>query len=136
MMIKTTKLLTDDADTYCARANRVRRNLAQKLDWCSWDTLAHRRYFSFAGHLARIEAYDPGRPSVRVLKFKNYQFLERLMDRNQGRQIHCRRLRIWRWERPLWLRHGADWSSVALNAEWWKNNLDAMAAWRTHEAHA
>ena len=50
--------------------------LAEKHNWISWDVLAFKRNFSFAGHLARLALWDESRPSFLILNWLNYDFLE------------------------------------------------------------
>ena len=55
----------------------------------------------FAGHVARIQAYDQGRLTVEPLHWINKKWIDIVAASNGGRQLHCRKLKVWRWERTL-----------------------------------
>ncbi len=46
-----------------------------------WDGLAYRRFFSVAGHLARMVLYDPERPIYRILNWKDYALLLEMIEK-------------------------------------------------------
>ena len=54
-----------------------------------------------------------------VITWLNYDYLENLMERNNGRQVHGRILRTWRWERPFYKLVGDNWPSLARDVNQW-----------------
>ena len=97
-----------------------------------WDQVYHRRQFMWAGKVARLAAKDPERLTYQVLVHRNWEWIKNVSVKNNGSQLHGRRLRIWRWERPLYKYHGEiPWELVAQNEEMWAQQLDKMVRWRT-----
>jgi len=94
-----------------------------------WDIKYHQKLFGTAGHLARLAKYDPGRVSGRILFFKNLNWIYD-QQKKFGSQRHCRRFRVWRWERPIHRFLGPNWTQLALEKEAWNAQLPAYLAWR------
>ena len=89
--------------------------------------------FAWAGYISRLSASDPQRATLKVLKFKDHDWLKRVEDKNAGRQLHGRYLRVWRWEYPMSQYAesiGVDsWHQMAANRRDWIENLGIMARW-------
>ena len=50
--------------------------------------------------------------------------ITRIADQNKGRQLHNRKIHIWRWEYILYKHFGIKWQDTALNREDWKNKVE------------
>ena len=94
-----------------------------------WDRLFHGRVFKWAGHIARMAQYDPGRLTSRVLQFKCWKWITKVAQSNGGNQLHGKRLRIWRWERPLY-KHSPNWQEEAQDKSVWYQQLESMVSRR------
>ena len=115
---------------YMSRAARKVKNLRLKHAIESWDASYHRSVFSWAGHLARMAAYSPDRASHQVLLYKNWDWIQEQSD-DRGNQFHCRKLRVWRWERPLYKYfHPNRWQDKASDKSVWNSLLNEMVEWR------
>ena len=74
----------------------------------------------FAGHIARIQMYDPSRLTVATLHWRNGQWLNLVASNNNGNQLHCRKLKVWRWETNLIKMFGESWEQDAFNKDDWE----------------
>eukprot|EP00973_Karenia_brevis_P057422 7988178-Karenia_brevis.AAC.1 len=106
------------------------RNLRERHCVEAWDARYHRSVFLWAGHLARMSKYDSNRGSYQAFIFKNWAWI-RGQSSEHGNQQHHRRLKTWRWERPLCKYFDPDpWEPAALDEERWNQLVPAMVAWR------
>ena len=135
MMRKMLCLRREKSETledYMHKANSKVKCLKEKHAVKDWDWLYHRSVFSWAGHVARMPAYDPKRLTHLLLKFRSWRWICNVSSTNGGNQLHGKRLHIWRWERAIYKYHGdEDWQEVAQNSTTWNSQLDAMATWRS-----
>eukprot|EP00973_Karenia_brevis_P038442 5301658-Karenia_brevis.AAC.1 len=73
------------------------------------------------------------------MHFRDRAWLQKVEAENNGRQLHCRRLKIWRWERPM-VKYAESvaascWHELAADKRSWITKLEDMAYWlRTHRA--
>ena len=86
---------------YMTKTNGTIKRLKAKYGIRDWDIVALRNHFGWAGHFSRLAAEDPSRLAGKVLHYRDRQWLDRIEFQNYGRQLLCRKLRIWRWERPM-----------------------------------
>ena len=113
------------------RANSRIRRLKSLHGIPDWDWVYHRSVFAWAGHVARMRSYDKQRSTYQVLCYRNWAWIQKVAQDNGGNQTHGRRLRIWRWERPIYKYFGEDcWEDVAQDSHHWSCLLDEMATWR------
>ena len=75
---------------------------------------------SLRDNTRRIPRYDSGRLTVEVTHWRNRTWLDIVAAANNGAQLHCRRLRVWRWEHLLVQRFGKDWEAQAEDKEKWE----------------
>ena len=84
---------------------------------------------SWAGHTSRMTDYDSDRLTCRVLHFRNWSWIQNVASANRGNQLHGKRLRIWRWERPLYkFFKDRDWELAAQDKSEWDALLDDFVA--------
>ena len=103
------------------------------------DVIALRHHFAWAGHVSRLATEDPQRLVGKVLKFRDREWLDLISAQNRGRQLHCRILKTWRWEQPLYKYASflgiGSWHDLAKCKRSWISKLDEMALWfRDHRA--
>ena len=88
--------------------------------------------------MARMVKYDKDRLSYKISLYKNWDFISAIAKRHdlqEGRQLHCRRLHVWRWERALYKYWGRqDWKVKALDCRYWKSKLGDMVEWKSKHA--
>ena len=118
---------------YVHECNRRLKHIKARLSISSWDHLAMRNHFGWAGYVARLGKLDPWRLTYRVMIFKNREWLDVVEAANNGRQLHGRRLRVWRWGLVLvkWSKkcQVKDWKILAEDRRAWLSVLDEMARW-------
>ena len=103
----------------------------ESVNVARWDFRAHLLISRFAGHVARIEKYDQGRLTVEAMHWRNQKWLDIVAASNGGRQLHCRKLKVRRWERTLVKYFGKDWEAQAQDKDTWQTKLQDYAKWRT-----
>ena len=87
------------------------------------------RCFSLPTKLRRLSK-GSSEGSYRVLFFKNWHWIETVAEENKGSQLHGRRLRTWRWERPMYNHfRGQRWEEAAQDKQSWISQLDTMVQW-------
>ena len=112
---------------YMARANRRLKHLKTFHKVAEWDKAYLKSIFSWAGHVSRIKQYDKGRITYKVLTFKSWRWIQTVAEENRGCQLHGRRLRTWRWERPMYKLFTNDrWENLAQDKQSWLSCLDEM----------
>ena len=120
---------------YVHECNSTLKHLKCKHKFVDWDLCVLRNHFGWAGYVSRLQKLDPNRLTYKVLCFKDASWLRLVESQNNGRQLHCRRFRDWRWEQPLvrWARHRGeeDWHILAEHqGEWRSLLLEAVSWWR------
>ena len=109
--------------SYFYRRNKSLKELRIREYIARWSDVLNARYYEFAGHLGRLKLYDPARLTVSVMQWKDIESLERLQY-TTGTQGHAQRLRVWRWEQPIFnffKQHSLRWQNVCLDREWWES---------------
>ena len=115
---------------FMERINSKLKRLREANGFNDFDKLYHRSLFKWAGHVARMIQYDPGRPTLRILRHKDWDWI-RSISKQFGSQLHGKRLHVWRWERHLYKFFGrSSWQEVAQDACLWHQRLDEMVSWR------
>ena len=98
----------------------------------NWDAIYLQRLFSWAGHVARLQEYDPDRATFRVLQHRNYKWIRDIARRNGGNQMHGRKVRVWRWEYKVdRFFKGSEWQTTALSKTAWYERLDSFVQWHS-----
>jgi hypothetical protein len=115
---------TEDVETFMRRTNRTITNLIELHSVLIWDSLARQYIFRWAGWTARLQHLDPHRLTYHVLLHKNRAWLNDVAAANSGRQLHCRYLHVWRWEKLVYSfaesnYPGVSWMDLAQSAEMW-----------------
>ena len=95
-----------------------------------FDELAHRAVFRWAGKLTQIQLLDPSRLTSIVFGHKDWDWIQVVASQNNGRQLHGRRLRTWRWERPLYKFFGDNWKVFAQDPAEWASLERNFLNWR------
>ena len=88
-------------EEYMIKTNGVINNITSRHDIISLDVVALKNHLGWAGHVSRISTEFPDRLVGKILKWRGSEWLKMVQEQNNGRQLHCRMLRTWRWERPL-----------------------------------
>jgi hypothetical protein len=120
----------EDLDSFMMRTNGTIKNVLQTHNIDRWDFLAHKAVYVWAGWVARLRIYDQTRLSYEVLNDRDWQYISAIAAENNGRQLHGRILRTWRWERPLY-KLNANWQDLAQDAATWDAELSNMSNWRS-----
>eukprot|EP00974_Lingulodinium_polyedra_P087182 8452539-Lingulodinium_polyedra.AAC.1 len=126
-------------EDYMIKTNGSINNIMNRHGIVNLDVVALRNHFGWAGHVSRLSSEFPDRLVGKVLKWRDSEWLNTIEEQNNGRQLHCRILRTWRWERPL-VRYSTSvgagsWHDLAVDRRKWVSNLDNMASWfRTHRS--
>ena len=122
-----------NAGEYVEDANRTLKALRCKHNIVGWDQAAVTMHFAWAGHVSRFAEYDPNRITLKVLRYRDWEWLKTIADQNNGRQLHCRKLRVWRWESPLYRYAGCQgtdtWHKLAADKRAWNADLLNMGLW-------
>ena len=122
---------SESLEDFMIRTNSKIKHLLCHHDIDRWDYVSHRNVFKWGGWLARLSVHDPNRLTYRVFRHKDWNWIQLSVAAfNKGRQLHCRRLHTWRWERPIFKALGLDWHSLAADKEEWEAQLDSLASWR------
>ena len=131
-MLGKKRLEEEELEEYMVRTSRAIKYLKTEHGVEDWDEIAIRHHFGWAGYVSRR---GNERLTYRVLRYRDRSWLARVEAENQGRQLHCRILRVWRWETPLVKygnAHEADWHELALDKRKWLRELGDMARWSKH----
>ena len=135
-MLRQKKEPEDTAGVFVHRANKRLRLFSSEHGRLSWSVRYHKSVFSLAGHFARFPQYDVDRLTHCVLRYTDWAYIQQIAVQNSGRQLHCRRLRTWRWERQMYKYFPSSpsaWLEAAQDKKLWASSLDSMALWRdTH----
>eukprot|EP00973_Karenia_brevis_P067140 9337114-Karenia_brevis.AAC.1 len=122
---------TETMEDFMHRFNTRILDLKRMHAFTDWDVLYHRRFFNWAGHIARMQQYAPERVTSRVLRHKCWQQIQAIASANRGNQLHGRRLKCWRWERLLYTYFAeSHWMAVALDRSNWNSHLEGFSTWR------
>jgi hypothetical protein len=114
----------EDLEAYMRRTERSITNIIERHNIVTWDVLARRNIFKWAGWTARLHIHDPHRVTLAILELKNWRWIKDIADRNNGRQLHGRYLHTWRWESIIYKyfqenHPGIDWNYMAQSADSW-----------------
>jgi len=133
-MLRFRPRVDESKEDFMIRVNCRLKHIKQLHRVIAWDILYHRSVFKWAGHVVRIQQYDAARLTHKVLAHKCWRWIQTVARQNRGNQLHGRRLRTWRWERPLYKYLGDEcWETAAQDKLEWNSKLDAMTEWRrTH----
>ena len=85
-----------------------------------WDEEALLKVYNWAGHVARMQKYNPNRLAYKVLAFRDVRYLSTL-ESLYGQQCHGKRFHVWRWEQQISQIHGKEWQQIALSGEKWED---------------
>ena len=130
-MITLQKLPDEEAAVYMARLRRKIKHLKEMHSFRDGDHTAHLIMFKWAGHVARMAQYSCERLTYRVLQHKCWDWICKVAAPNKGSQLHGRRLKVWRWERPVYKFFKQHvWQEAAQNKESWYEQLENMTDWR------
>ncbi len=126
-------------EEYMTDANHVIKQLKTRHGVQDWDITSMRHHFGWAGYVSRLGSYDTDKITGEILKYRDKEWLDTIDKQNHGRQLHCRTLRTWRWERPLCnfaqFSGAKSWHDIASDKRSWLATLNDMAVWyRTHRA--
>ena len=93
--------------------------------------LVRREVFKWAGWVARLNVFDPSRITLHVLLHKNWDWLRVIADQFNGRQLHGRRLKVWRWEALVYKFFdenfpGTSWIQAAQDKSEWEDLVQTI----------
>ena len=94
----------------CNQANKYWRQQAELLDW---DLRQERKKYTWAGHIARLDSYDPLRITHLVFLWKSVSWIKQYEAIHKS-QHHGRKIRQWRWEWSIWQFFKKKGSNVGL----------------------
>ena len=77
-----------------------------------------------------MSLYDPLRMALEILHWRNREWLDMVQEDNKGAQLHCRKLKVWRWEQLLIRNFGRDWEELALDKAEWEERASSLCAYR------
>ena len=126
-MLRLKRESGEEMDKFLHRANGILRGKLEVLGirFETWDIYATQLRFDWGGHVARLESLDPSRLTYRVLQPWDYgMIITRIADQNKWRQLHNRKIHIWRWGYMLYRHFGIKWKETALNREDWKSKVE------------
>ena len=129
-MLKFTRGSGESIGDFMHRTEGIIKNLKAKHDITSWDLLVHRSAFRWAGRLVQISLDDPGRLTAILFNFKDSAWLKRIEAENDGRQLHGRILRVWRWESAFFKSFGVKWKETAADRGHWDSLENWYLNWR------
>ena len=130
-MVTLKRRAGEEADDYMHRLRHKILHLKVRHSFIAWDRRAYSIMFSWAGHVARIGRYDADRLTYRILQHKSWEWIQTVARTNGGNQLHGRRLKVWRWEAPMYkFFKKASWQEVAQNKESWNEQLEKMIDWK------
>ncbi len=121
----------EDDDDFFYRTNRAIKNTLRNNFFRSWDQTAHAEVHNWAGFLARLSHSEPNRVTGRIFRYRDWNWIHETASRNRGRQLHCRILKTWRWERPLYKYYGENWQVQAQDKEMWNEGVNEFIYYRT-----
>ena len=129
-MLSPQRLEGENVPDFMRRSTTCINNIMCRHGAESRDCKYHRLQFTWAGHLARLVAYDADRLTYKTFSYKNWAWISKMSEQFNGRQQHCRKLRTWRWERPMY-RFDPDWQKIARDKQQWLKALNKMVLWRS-----
>eukprot|EP00959_Pyramimonas_sp_CCMP1952_P338296 7084332-Pyramimonas_sp.AAC.1 len=103
-----------------SRLHRLLRKLMEKHNVTPWDDYVLVLGPRWAGHVARMQLYDPKRIANPVLKYK-HEYAQ-LLERTLGSQGHLYNFHAWRWGKQFYQYVGTEWNAVAWNSERWRES--------------
>ena len=107
------------------------KTLRQRYNLETWDVLIHRSIFKWAGWVAKLADIESNRLTFKVLKWYCCDAILKRAAKNGGHKGHNGRVKMWRWERPLykyWSK--VPWFEIARDTRRWGENLSEMVEWR------
>ena len=115
---------TENIELFMKRTNQFINDLQDREGLLNWDTMIRREIFKWAGWVARLDSFDQERITLHVLRHKNWEWIQTIANNNNGRQLHGRCLKIWRWESLIYNffrenRPESRWSELAQDGEEW-----------------
>lgn len=120
----------EDLDAYMPRCYRCCDRFRVASHTMRWDERSQMYVARFAGHIARMRLHDPDRLTLQALHWRNQAWLDIVAENNNGNQLHCRRLKVWRWESSLVRFFGRAWEAVADDREEWERQTRNFSIWR------
>jgi len=124
------KGIDETMDEFMLRSNSSIKHIMAMHGVLGWDLLAHRSGYRWAGKLVQLQVQDPSRVSVAIFAHRDWKWIQEVAERNSGRQLHCRILKVWRWERPFYKFAGTDWKLAAVSSDYWRESEKDFITWR------
>ena len=119
-----------DAD-FMTRFNSKIKHLKCHHGVQDWDKRYYTLMFRWAGHVCRMTQYNKERLTHKVLQHRNWEAIQRIAQANSGNQLHGRKLKVWRWEAPLYKFFKEEpWQKAAQDKTSWNSQLEGMICWR------
>ena len=130
-MCRFKKTDSEDMEAFMRRTNKVISEVMDRQGILSWDILVRREVFKWAGWVARLNVFDPSRITLHVLLHKNWDWLRVIADQFNGRQLHGRRLKVWRWEALVYKFFdenfpGTSWIQAAQDKSEWEDLVQTI----------
>ena len=107
-MLRFTRKDAEPIGDFMQRTNRNISNLMLHHDVVLWDVMTHRAVFRSGGKLVQMQCSAPSRLTTIVFRYRDWAWIQIVAGQNNGRQLHGRILKTWRWERPLYKAFGDD----------------------------
>ena len=130
-MCRFKKTDSEDMEMFMRRTNRVINDIMERHNLVAWDVLIRREVFKWAGWVARLSIFDPTRITLHVLLHKNWAWLQVIADQFNGRQLHGRKLKVWRWDALIYRFFdenypGTSWMQAAQDNTEWNNIVQSL----------
>jgi len=130
-MLSFTALEHECAEEFKRRTHRIVRNTIAQHEVKVWSAKYHASVYKWAGHVSRIAKYDVSRITPVVMRWKNWAWIQLIASQNSGRQLHCRKLHTWRWERPLYTYFSdTNWEDNCQSKSDWQDVVEEFVQWR------
>ena len=65
-----------------------------------------------------------------IFQYKDWAWIQNTARDNQGKQLHCRRLKTWKWEKPIYKYFGERWQKHADDKDAWAAIEHDFLRWR------
>merc|ERR1711963_1075336 len=99
-------------------------------DILTWDMFIHKHVYCWGAHVSRMQHYVPERLSVKILHWRNRDWLDSVESVNSSSQCRSYKFRVWRYERQF-TNCARNCERLASNKRAWNSvHLEKIVVWR------
>ena len=128
----------ESREQYMTRSARAARDKMALLGVRPWTEAVLHSIFDWGGHVARMVGYDASRWALKLLKWRDYNYLVTLRGLQNGYLHRGHRRPPWRWDHYLAqyfttthsLHELSEWHVKALSRECWEEFKPEWCSWR------